>query len=146
MSRDRFAVVVHVLLFGRVSHPDELFLLRRAGTGFMDGFYVPPGGHQQAGESVLEAARREAREEAGFDAGVLTPVCVLPYRSGRHQGINFVFEADVGQARPRLGEPEYCDRAEWLPLHALPDPAAPWLAHALELRERSGWFRELDYS
>lgn len=146
MSRDRFAVVVHVLLFGRAVHPNQLFLLRRAGTGFMDGFYVPPGGHQQAGESVMEAARREVREETAFDPGVLTPVCVLPYRSGRHQGTNFVFEADVGEGQPVLAEPECSDRAEWMALHALPEPLAPWLADALELRERGGWFRELDYS
>ncbi len=143
MTRDRFPVVVHVLLLRGADAAGELFLLRRAGTGFMDGFYVPPGGHQHAGESVQEAARRECLEETGAAPAALTPVCVLPYRSGRHQGLNFVFAASRLTGEPGLGEPEHSDRAGWFAVEALPEPLAPWLADALELRLRGEWYREL---
>ena len=54
-QRERFPVVVHVMLEqgGRVA------LLKRSNTGFMDGYYALPGGHQEQGESISEAARRE---------------------------------------------------------------------------------------
>lgn len=146
MARDRFPVVVHVLMLRSGATPggaEELFLLRRAGTGFMDGYYVLPGGHQQAGESVAEAARRECREEAGVVPGVLTPRCVLPYRSGSHQGLNIVFEAADLPGEPVLAEPGSSDHAGWFPLKALPGPHAPWLADVLDLRDRGEWFREL---
>ncbi len=143
MTRDRFPVVVHVLLLRGADAACELFLLRRAGTGFMDGFHVPPGGHQHAGESVQEAARRECLEETGAAPGRLVPTCVLPYRSGNHQGLNFVFEADELSGEPGLGEPDRSDAAGWFALDSLPDPLAPWLADALELRRRGEWFREL---
>jgi 8-oxo-dGTP diphosphatase len=146
MSRDRFIVVVHVLLLRHSGAAEEVFLLRRAGTGFMDGFYVPPGGHQQSGEGVAEAARRECVEEAGVEPRSLAPLCVLPYRSGRHQGINFVFQAGVGDGRPRQGEPDCSDHCAWFALSALPEAAAPWLNDAVELKRTSTWFRELDYS
>ena len=58
MARDVFPVVVHVLMF----RGEELFLLRRANSGFMDGYFALPGGHQQAGESVEAAAQRECEE------------------------------------------------------------------------------------
>lgn len=147
-QRDRFAVVVHVLLTrggdsGTRSGAEEIFLLRRAGTGFMDGFCVPPGGHLQAGESVEQAAARECLEETGVTPGRLEPLCVLPYRSGRHQGFNFVFGGSELAGEPHLAEPDASDRAGWYRLAALPQPLAPWLEAALELRARGGWFREL---
>jgi 8-oxo-dGTP diphosphatase len=146
MSRDRFVVVVHVLLLRHRAAAEEVFLLRRAGTGFMDGFYVPPGGHQHCGESVADAARRECLEEAGVEPRSLVPLCVLPYRSGRHQGVNFVFRADAGDGQPGRGEPDHTDHCAWFPLDCLPQAAAPWLNDAVELKRSHAWFRELDYS
>jgi 8-oxo-dGTP diphosphatase len=142
VRRDRFAVVVHVLLERSGPAGPELFLLRRAGTGFMDGAYVPPGGHQHAGESVTAAARRECLEETGALPGALTPVCVLPYRAGTEQGLNFVFVAGALTGEPRLAEPTGSDAAGWYPVDALPRPVAPWLADVLDLRRRGEWFRE----
>lgn len=146
-ARDRFPVVVHVLL--RRSRAGaagpELFLLRRAGTGFLDGYWVLPGGHQHDGESVADAARRECREETGATPETVVPLCVLPYRSGRHQGVNFVFAAGRLDGEPGVAEPEHCDAATWFPLDALPEPLAPWLADVLELEQNGAWFRELHW-
>jgi ADP-ribose pyrophosphatase YjhB (NUDIX family) len=145
MSRDRFPVVVHVLLLRPAGAGAEVFLLRRAGTGFMDGYHVLPGGHLQAGESLRDAAARECREETGVAAGVLEPLCVMPYRSGRHQGINMVFEGAELSGEPGLGEPEQSDLAAWFALGRLPQPVAPWLADVLEMKGRREWFRELHW-
>jgi 8-oxo-dGTP diphosphatase len=140
--RDLFAVVVHVLLERTGAAGRELFLLRRARTGFMDGVYVPPGGHQYTGESVTEAARRECLEETGARPGPLTPVCVMPYRSGSQQGLNFVFAADRLAGEPHLAEPGHSDAAGWFPVAELPAPLAPWLEDVFELQRRGEWFRE----
>jgi len=142
MTRDRFPVLVHLLLRQHAGSR-EAFLLRRAGTGFMDGYYVLPGGHLQAGESLEQAAARECREETGVVPGRLRPLCMLPYRSGRHQGINVIFEGRELSGEPGLGEPDRSDRAGWFPLSQLPSPAAPWIADVLELESRGEWFREL---
>jgi 8-oxo-dGTP diphosphatase len=144
-GRDRFPVVVHVLLWRGGGSAAELFLLERAGTGFMDGYHVPPGGHQHAGEGIADAARRECMEETGVLPVTLVPVCVMPYRSGRHQGINFVFEGRSFAGEPGIGEPDRCVGAAWHALDALPQPLAPWLGDVLELRSRGDWFRELSW-
>ena len=143
MTGDAFPVVVHVLMLRGRGAAAELFLLRRAGTGFMDGCYVLPGGHQRVGEGVLEAARRECREETGVTAATLTPLCVLPYRGAVGQGVNFVFEAGDCSAEPRLAEPGASDHAAWFPAGGLPSPRAPWIDEVLALRARDGWFLEL---
>ena len=140
-KRQGFPVVVHVMLL----RDEAVFLLRRAATGFMDGYFCLPGGHQQAGESVSEAARRECLEEAGVEVGELRPRFALPYRSGAHQGLNFVFEADAFVGEPAVAEPALFDACCWSPCRDLPERVTPWLVDALAMPEGQ-WFHEFHWS
>lgn len=141
MNRDRFPVVVHLMLIVE----GRLALLRRAHTGFMDGYYALPGGHQQQGESVSGALCRECAEELGVVPVDLRPVCLLPYRSGRHQGMNVIFEANACDGEPRINEPELFDDLVWAELDALPTPYPDWIPRALELRAGGAWYAELEW-
>ena len=136
-ERDGFPVVAHVMLVRR----SRLFLLRRAQTGFMDGYFGLPGGHQRRGESVREAALRECREETGVLPEDLAPRCVLPYISGRHQGLNFLFEAHRFDGEPRVNEPDLFDGCRWARRDDLPARVTPWLVDALAMPP-GHWFRE----
>ena len=140
-DRDFFRVVVHVL----VRDGGRIALLRRARTGFMDGYYALPGGHQQAGEGVMAAARRECEEELGIEATALEPACVLPYRSGRHQGINFVFECRSWRGDAGINEPELFDELVWAEPGNLPAPVAEWVPDALAALEAGRWYREMEW-
>ena len=145
MSRDKFPVVVHVLLLrASVGRQQEVFLLRRANTGFMDGYYALPGGHQQVGESVSQAANRECREEAGVEAD-LKAVCVMPYRTGHQQGLNFLFEAHAWRGVPGICEPALFDDCLWSAMDHLPQPHAAWLPNALLARQAGDWFVEFQW-
>jgi 8-oxo-dGTP pyrophosphatase MutT (NUDIX family) len=134
-------VVVHLLVYRAAT----IALLKRANTGFMDGYWALPGGHQQQGESVSEAALRECEEELGIRATALSPVCVLPYRSGRHQGVNFIFRVDDFLGEPRINEPDLFDELVWVAPDALPEPYADWIPDALGLIGRTDWYRELEW-
>jgi 8-oxo-dGTP diphosphatase len=140
-DRDAFPVVVHVVLWRR----GRLFLLRRAHTGFMDGFYALPGGHQHRGENVTGAAVRECREEVGIQPLDLTPVCVMPYRSGGHQGLNFIFECSRWSGEPCVNEPDLFDACEWSHPEALPQPHPAWLPQVLQFREEGRWYAEFEW-
>jgi 8-oxo-dGTP pyrophosphatase MutT (NUDIX family) len=140
LDRDRFPLVVHVLLLR--AEGTQLFLLRRARTGFLDGYYGPPGGHVHAGELPMDAARRELAEETAVEA-VLEPRAVMPYVAGEHQGVNFVFEALAFTGEPVINEPDLFDAAVWAPLTALPRPCPGWLGKVLAMRTESRWFSEL---
>ena len=140
-SRDLFPVVVHVI----VCRGSSFALLRRSNTGFMDGYYALPGGHQQQGESVAEAATRECEEELGITLSSLDPVCVLPYRSGRHQGINFVFSASDYEGTVRINEPELFDSLVWVSASQLPEPHADWIPQALSMLGEDRWFAQLEW-
>ena len=62
---DRFVVVPAAYVI--VRRGDEVLLLLRADTGYMDGYWAVPAGHVERGESVLAAAVRELKEEVGID-------------------------------------------------------------------------------
>lgn len=149
-ERDRFPVVVHVVVFDGPAFA----LLKRANTGFMDGYYALPGGHQQAGESVVQAAQRECEEELGIRPRALEPECVLPYRSGRHQGVNFVFSCTDYEGTALINEPDLFDDLLWCKRSVLdrpqsnqqlPEPCADWIPTALTLVGRGGWYREMEW-
>ena len=143
MSRALFPMVVHVLLQRQAPEP-EVFLLRRAGTGFMDGYFALPGGHVEAGELPSEAARRECLEETGVRPLDLAPLCTMPYRSGRHTGANLVFTASRFDGVPTLAEPQAADLAIWAQQASLPEPRAPWLESVLGLNGPVEWYSEFD--
>ena len=140
-ERDGFPVVVHMLLI----RDSRVFLLRRARTGFMDGYYGLPGGHQRRGESVSQAVLRECREETGVLLDDVSPRCVLPYISGRHQGLNFLFESDSFQGEPRINEADLFDDCCWAAPDDLPDNVAPWLVDALAMPGNQ-WYREFRWA
>ena len=102
---------------------------------------VRPAVINAGAESVSEAALRECREETGAQPVELAPRCVLPYISGRHQGLNFLFDAHRFEGEPTVAEPERFDDCCWTTREELPNKVAPWLADALDM-PAARWYRE----
>jgi 8-oxo-dGTP diphosphatase len=80
------------------------FVVMRPDGEFL--FWALPGGEIEAGETEIEAAARELREELGIGVKVEGPV----YRDANqfwHQGemqdnVDFLFRAECGREAPRL--------------------------------------------
>lgn len=62
---------------GAIVFRNEEVLLIRRGKPPREGQWSLPGGIQQLGETVFEAARREVREEAGLEIEVIDVVAVV---------------------------------------------------------------------
>lgn len=115
----------------------ELLLMRRSDNGH----WGLPGGYVDPGESVLDAVRREVREETGVAIqverlfGIYSDPAtqVIEYPDGRRvHAVNLCFEAlAVGQGEPTT--PEETLAHEFFPPDALPEPLVP--IHRIRIRD-----------
>jgi len=96
---------------------EQVLLMRRLNTGYQDGKYEYPSGHIEKGESLIDAAVRETREEVGIEinANDLEFVgCVDNHTSGKH--VNFLFRTSTFLGTPIIMEPNDCDDLMWVRL------------------------------
>jgi 8-oxo-dGTP diphosphatase len=130
---ERFRVVpaAYVALLRPAAEGGEEVLLQlRRGTGFMDGRWAcGAAGHVEAGESVLEAAAREAREELGVEVLDLEPLTTLHRTGGTGRAVDervdWFFGCRRWRGEPRLLETAKAADLRWWPLAALPDLVVP---------------------
>ncbi len=105
---ERFKAIPAVYLF--LEQDDKILLLKRANTGYMDGWYGVPAGHHDGGESIKEAMCREAREEAGITVKPedLIFVHVMHRLANDGERIDFYFKTKSYTGEITNMEPERC--------------------------------------
>lgn len=114
----------------------RVLLQHRAGWSHFGGTWALPGGARHKGESAVEAAIREAGEEAGVPPAAVevrfTEVLDLDYWSYTTVGA-----VAVGAFRPSVTDPESIE-IRWIPIDAVAElPLHPRFAEAWPaLRER----------
>ena len=138
----RFRVVPAVYVYLR--RDDQVLLQLRAGTGYRDGYWAGAAGHVEPGESVLDAAVREVREEVGVDvdSGDLVPVTTVhrgePGGPALEQRVDVFFQARRWSGTPEIREPAKAAELGWFPLDALPEPVVPHELVVLEALRADG--------
>ncbi len=127
--RSRFPVAVHLFFL----RDNSILLSRRMNTGWEDGKYSVPAGHVEAGETVIQAAIREAREEVGVG---LTPeqLCVVHVmnRKSEDERVDFFLVVTQWNGNIVNAEPDKCDDLRWFAVASLPGNLIPYIRRALE--------------
>ena len=101
---------------------NKILLQRRAGTGFMDGYYDFPSGHVDDGEGLTASAVRELQEETSLIAE--EPDLQLKHLNLSHTAfpyINVVFEVKKWSGTPEIMEQDKCDDMQFFALDNLPE-------------------------
>jgi 8-oxo-dGTP diphosphatase len=126
--RAKFPVTVHLLFF----REDQILLSRRFNTGYRDGEYSVPAGHLDGGETVRDAAAREAEEEIGvrIEAGDLRFSSVM-HRNEGEERVDFFVQVQKWDGEPFNAEPDKCDDLRWVDVNALPGNTIPYVRRAI---------------
>lgn len=104
----------------------KVLLQRRQNTGFMDGLWdLSCSGHVEHGESMSEAAVREAKEELGITIP-LKNVRFFAFVHKREKEwdltfYNAYFVCENFDGEPCICEPHKCSELQWFDLDNLPD-------------------------
>jgi len=117
----------YIAVFVIFRKDNKVAFVLRQNTNWMDGYYDLPAGKVEVGESYLQAAVREAKEEAG----VMVRPADLKHLLTSHRKTNdmtwvdVVFEAKQWQGELYNAEPDKHSALDWLDIDNLPDNVAP---------------------
>jgi 8-oxo-dGTP diphosphatase len=138
---DRHLIDVHVLL---IRHGREVLLSqRRDPNPAFDGLWHAPSGKLDAGESVLDAAVREADEEVGvlIDPADLDHVHTIHVNgSGPEPRLGLFFATGHWIGEPVNREPDKCRSVRWFPLNDLPERIIDYPAAGIDAYRRGSRF------
>jgi len=140
--RSKFPVAVHLLF----QQDKQILLLRRFNTGYEDGNYSVVAGHVEAGESVMQAAIREASEEVGviIEPTDLQVVHVMS-RKSEDERIDFFMAVRGWVGEIRNNEPQKCDELLWAAMDSLPHNIIPYVKYRLEKYRASVFYSEFGW-
>jgi 8-oxo-dGTP diphosphatase len=112
-GRRRYRAIPRVLVFLR-DGPDVLLLKGAPTKRLWPGLYNGLGGHVEAGEDVLSAARREVLEEAGVEPAGLHLRAVVNVAAG-DPGLGILFFVFVGECTGRATHSSAEGELHWVP-------------------------------
>ncbi|MGA7672627.1 MAG: NUDIX domain-containing protein [Nitrolancea sp.] len=145
MPSQRFQtpVAVHVMLL----RGGEVLLLRRVNTGYEDGNYSVVGGRLDGGETVPQAAVREALEEAGVHIAEpdVKVVGVMHRRTDGEERIDFFVAVHRWDGEIHNREPHKCAELAWYDFDQLPENVITYVRQAFTNYCQGIWFGDFGW-
>jgi 8-oxo-dGTP diphosphatase len=150
MAREYFKVIPAVYLVLR--RDGFVLLLKRANTGYMDGYYSLPAGHVDGNEPAIQAAVREAKEELNLDLDVAN--LRLAHTMHRQvdaddraglERIDMFFEVVRWEGEPQNAEPHKSDELRWAELADLPENMVPEVRQSLTMITNSEPYSDFNF-
>ncbi len=140
LMRRRFKLIAAVHIF--LLRDGQVLLLKRQNTGYCDGMYSVVAGHLDGDEQVVQAAVREAKEEAGIEIAPQDVRLIgVMHRRSDEERIDFFVAVERWRGTIRNAEPDKCEELRWFPLDALPDAEMiPYVRRSLDNYIRGEWF------
>lgn len=116
------AGMIHVAAAVIVNARGEVLISRRHAQAHQGGLWEFPGGKVEAGETALQALRRELHEELGIDLRSARPLIRIPHDYPDKSVLLDVWQVTAfdGEAHGREGQP-----VQWVPPRRLRDFAFP---------------------
>jgi 8-oxo-dGTP diphosphatase len=124
----------HIDVMVILERDGQILLAERSGTGYADGLLNLPSGKTEPGESVCQAAVREAYEEVGvrIDPAALRCVHVMHHLNPEGAArVGWYFATSQWDGEPFNAEPHKCAGVSWHRPDELPANTVPYNAHGI---------------
>jgi 8-oxo-dGTP diphosphatase len=97
--------------------------------------WCPPGGHIEYGETFLDTAKRETKEETGMDIDEIEIMGVTSdvYEDEKKHVISVHIKAKLFSGEPKIMEPDKFSEIKWFDLADLPENLFPANKHFFSL-------------
>jgi 8-oxo-dGTP pyrophosphatase MutT (NUDIX family) len=130
MERLKVPVAVHLLLF----KDNQILLSRRINTGWKDGYYGVVSGHIDGNETMYQAMKREAFEEAGIVISEenLEIVQVMHRKKTDEERIDYFLICKSFDGTIHNAEPNKCDDLSFFNINNLPDNIVEYVKAGIE--------------
>lgn len=137
MTKERFKLhaAVYLLLFNN----DKILFVKRAGSGFYDGFYSLPAGHLDGDEDAKHALAREMKEELNLDLAIDTIKHIhtlhrksIETNGGQREYLDLFFCYQIDDnIHPMINEPDKIAELRWCNIHQFPNKIVPYIEFVL---------------
>ena len=110
-------------------------LLGRRKGNHAGGFFAPPGGHLEFGESFEICSIREVQEETGLlivNPQLLNCYNTIYFNEQKHYVVVFMIVNYPRGQDPKVMEPDKCDSWDFYDLDQLPTPLMPGFQMLIE--------------
>lgn len=130
---------------------DQVALLHRQNTNWMNGHWGVVGGKVDVGESAIHAAMREAKEEVGVNVNLGTnDVSAVLYRTANDRDdlspwVDVIFEITAWEGELHNAEPDSHSEMKWFSRDELPENLTPFTKKYLSMLDdgikydETGW-------
>ena len=144
-ERYKSMIVVDLMLTRDNNEKKEVLAALRKNTGFNDGEYELPGGHVDAGEDLMQAMIREAKEELNIELNRedLKIIHILHHYKGNR--LKFIISANSYAGNLEIGEPDKCEKLEWFNINELPTNFHKKTRQALEEIQKNIFYDNSDF-
>jgi 8-oxo-dGTP diphosphatase len=144
---DRHTNIVASFLF--LTKGNKVLLIKRANTGFYDGFYSLVAGHVDPGETYTEAMIRETKEEAAIvlDEKDIS-VAHIQHRKSPVDGserVDAYFVAKKWSGEIKNLEEDKCSEMKWFDLDDLPEKMVPCVRKSISHIRKGDHYSEFGW-
>jgi len=115
-----------------VRDKEQILLLKRQNTGYMDGYYSLIAGHVDPSEDALRAMAREAKEEASISIKERDLKLLLTCHRTSCNYIDLYFTTKTYSGTITNQEPDKCSDLSFFSVNNLPENIIPEVKKSIE--------------